>query len=119
MTAAVIQAYLGSPAGLFLLMLLASFANGMKQIVVVRQTSAAMTCLQYWGYLPETLTVVAGNIIAYVVLLMTDQLNFASALAVGYGANSLADLIPKGRSYALKQTPDVPSKVTPSPESSK
>lgn len=105
-----LQAWLGSPFGLFILMLLASFANGMKQIAVTRQTSAAMTCWQYWGYIPETLTVLLGNVIAFAVLIMTDQLNFASALAVGYSANSLADLIPKGRSYALKLAPDNPPK---------
>lgn len=113
MTADALRAYLSSPAGLFVLMLLASVANGSKQLVVIRQTSNAMTCLQYWAHIPETLTTLIGNIIAFAALVMWDQLNFASALAVGYGVNSLADLIPKGRSYALKQTPDNPTKIDP------
>lgn len=119
MTADVLRAYLSSPTGLFVLMLLASIANGSKQLVVIRQTSNAMTCLQYWAHIPETLTTVIGNIVAFAVLIMTDQLNFASALAVGYGVNSLADLIPKGRSYQLKQTPDNPLKVNTPQEISK
>jgi len=116
-TLAQLQSYLASPAALFLMMLLASFGNGMKQLVVVRQTSTAMTCWQYWTYLPESLTVLVGNILAFAFLIMTDQLNFVSAISVGYNVNSLADLIPKGRSYALKQLPDVPDKLlTPPPK---
>jgi hypothetical protein len=122
MTAGEIQAFLGSPVGLFIIMILASVVNGSKQIVVARQTSVTMTCWQYWSYLPETLTTLAANVLGFVVLLFTDQLNFASAIAVGYGLNSLSDLIPKGRSYALKRSVDDPAKVNPSqqpPENSK
>lgn len=72
-----------------------------------------MPCRAYWSYIPETMGALVANIIAFVVLVLTDQLNFASALGVGYGANSLIDLLPKGRSYALKQTPDDPSKIDP------
>lgn len=115
MTADTLRAYLGSPEGLFIMMLLASFANGMKQITVVRQTSAVMTCWAYWSHVPETLTVIVGNVIAFAILLLTDQLNYASALAVGYGANSLADLIPRGRSYALKLAPDKLNRTPPAP----
>jgi hypothetical protein len=87
-------------------MLVASFANGIKQVTVTRQTSTAMTWLEYWSHVPETMATVAGNILAFAALFMTDQLNFASAIACGYGVNSLADFLPKGRSYALKSSPD-------------
>jgi hypothetical protein len=110
MTLATTQSFIASPAGLFILMLLASIANGAKQLAVVSQTSVPMTCMQYWSHVPETLAMLAGNTVAFVILLMTSQLNYASAIAVGYGLNSLADLIPRGRSYALKSAPDDPLK---------
>lgn len=112
MTSQQLQAFLSSPFGMFIIMLMASFVNGMKQLAVTKQTSNAMPWWQYWTYIPETLTVVIGNALAFLILFQTGQLNFASAIAVGYGANSLADLIPRGRSYALKQAPDDLTKMT-------
>lgn len=70
-----------------------------------------MTFIEYWGHLPETLVTLISNLFAFAILLMSDQLNFASAVSVGYGVNSLADLLPKGRSLALKQSPDDPEKL--------
>lgn len=103
---------LSSPFALFFLMMLASLTNGLKQLAVLRQTGTPMSFGQYLSYLPETGSMVIANIIAFVVLILTDQLNFASALAVGYGTNSLVDLLPTGkRSLVLKSTPDDPAKV--------
>ena len=114
MTLDAIKAYLSSPLALFAMMLLASFANGVKQLSVIKQTGQPMTCLMYWSHVPETVATLISNAMAFALLIMTDQLNFASALSVGYGLNSLADLLTKGgRSYALKVTPDDPNKVTP------
>jgi len=113
MTIDVLKSELGKPALLFLLMILASVCNGMKQLAVVGQTGEPMTCREYWAHVPETLATLGTNVIAFAVLVMTDELNLASALAVGYGANSLSDLLPRGqRSFALKSTPDDPTKVT-------
>jgi Na+/alanine symporter len=106
MTVDSLKLLFSSPLALLALMVLASVGNGIKQIAVVRQTGQPMKCIEYWSHVPETLTVVIGNILAFILLIVTDQLNVASALAVGYGTNSLADLLPKGRSYALKSTPD-------------
>ena len=115
MTDTLLKAELTKPLGLFFLMLLASVCNGMKQLQVVRQTGKPMTCLEYWSYVPETVTALAANVLAFVLLVLTDQLNYASAIAVGYGANSLADLLPRAkggtRSFAMKNTPDDPNKV--------
>jgi hypothetical protein len=113
MTVDSLKLFISSPLALFALMVLASVGNGLKQIAVVRQTGNPMKCIEYFGHIPETVTVMVGNVLAFILLLSTGQLNVASALAVGYGANSLADLLPKGRSYALKSTPDLPEKVTP------
>lgn len=118
MTADSLKAFFSSPLALFGIMLLASMANGLKQIIVVKQTAPvghSMTFWEYWSYLPETLATLISNGLAFVVLLMSDQLNIASAASVGYGLNSLSDLLPRGRSYALKNTPDDPAKTDPKP----
>lgn len=111
MTADALKTLLSSPGALFVLMILASLSNGIKQLVVVKQTGTPMTVLGYLSYLPETFGTVIANVLAFVLLVMTDQLNFASALGVGYGTNSLIDLLPGKRSVALKSTPDDPQKV--------
>ena len=95
-TADTLKAILSSPLALFLLMCLASIGNGVKQLAVIKQTGRPMTCLEYWAHWPETLGTVISNALAFGLLLMTDQLNFASALSVGYGLNSLSDLIVRG-----------------------
>lgn len=118
MTADSLKALLSSPSALFVLMLLASMTNGVKQLLVIRQTGTPMTFLGYLAYLPETFAVLLANVIGFAVLILTDQLNFASALGVGYGTNSLIDLLPGKRSVALKATPDDPAKVIPAPPGS-
>ena len=113
MTNAALKVLLNSPICLFGLMLLASFSNALTQLGVVKQTGKPMTCVEYFvKYIPETVSVLISNVLGFVVLVMTDQLNFASAIGVGYGINSLVDLLPKTRrSYDLKITPDDPAKV--------
>lgn len=107
-----LKAILASPLALFVLMCLASIGNGVKQLAVIKQTGKPMTCVEYWTHWPETLGTIISNVLAFGLLLTTDQLNFASALSVGYGLNSLSDLIVRGgRSYALKSTPDDPNKI--------
>lgn len=108
-----LKLFLNSPAALFILMTLASMSNGLKQLLVLRQTGTPMSFGQYLSYWPETVAMVIANLIAFAVLILTDQLNFASALGVGYGTNSLVDLLPGKRSLVLKSTPDDPAKVPP------
>ncbi len=111
MTSDSMKAFFSSPVALLCVMLLASAGNGLKQIIVVKQTGHPMKFWEYWSYLPETLVTLISNVLAFAVLLMSDQLNLASAASVGYGLNSLADLLPRGRSFALKNTPDDPAKI--------
>ena len=106
-----IKLLLSSPSALFVLMMLASLSNGLKQLLVLRQTGTPMSFGKYLSYWPETTGMVIANVIAFAVLILTDQLNFASALAVGYGTNSLVDLLPGKRSLVLKSTPDDPAKI--------
>lgn len=106
-----LKVFFSSPFALFMLMMLASLSNGLKQLMVLRQTGTPMSFTSYLGYLPETIAMFLANGIAFVVLILTDQLNFASALGIGYGTNSLVDLLPGRRSAVLKNTPDDPAKM--------
>lgn len=95
-TAAELKELLGTPVALLLIMYLASLANGVKQIIVARQSGGEVTLGAYIKYWPETIGTVIGNTIAFIVLVLTDQLNFASALGIGYGVNSAVDLFRSG-----------------------
>jgi len=106
-----LKALLSSPLSLFLLMMLASVSNGLKQLAVVNQTGKPMSYRLYLCHWPETLSTIVGNVLAFVVLMSFDQLNITSAIGVGYGVNSLTDLLPTSRSYQLKATIDDPVKV--------
>lgn len=116
MTTDALKQLFSSPLALLVLMMFASLSNGLKQLLVIRQTGTPMTFTNYLSYWPETLGMALANLIAFVVLVLTDQLNFASALGIGYGTNSLVDLLPGKRSLALKTTPDDPTKVTTAPK---
>ncbi len=106
-----LKLFFSTPAALFMLMMLASLANAIKQLLVVRQTGKPMSMAQYLSHWPETLGVVIANVIGFAVLILTNQLNFAAVLGLGYGANSVVDLLPGSRSLALKSTPDDPAKI--------
>lgn len=95
-TAQELKELLGTPVALLLLMYAASLANAIKQIIVARQAGGDVTLGAYLKYWPETVGAVIGNTIAFAVLVLTDQLNFASALGIGYGVNSAVDLIRTG-----------------------
>ncbi len=119
LTADALKTLLSSPFSLFVLMMAASLANALKQLGVISQTGKPMTLASYMAYWPETITMILTNGIAFVVLVLTDQLNFASALGIGYGVNSVVDLLPGKRSIDLKKTPDDPAKVPPPAEETK
>ena len=73
-----------------------------------------MGLVEYWSHWPDAMATLIGNGLAFVVLIVTDSLNFFSALGIGYGVNSLTDLLPGKRSDELLQ-----SSVQPSPTQSK
>lgn len=102
-TADELKSILETPAALFLLMLAASFVGALKQIVLAKQQGSTMSVGKYLAYWPETIATILGNGIAFAVLILTDQLNFASALGIGYGVNSAVDLMrpSSGRSGAI------------------
>lgn len=97
-----LKASLDSPLVLLGLMYLASIASALKQLIVARQAGTRVTCMRYLRYWPETAVTVLSNLLAFMVLVTFDQLNLASSLGVGYGINSITDLIrPGGRSSGL------------------
>lgn len=102
MTADQLKHFLQGPVPLFGVMLFASFLNMLKQLADARGNGGTTTCREYLVHWPETITTLGGNVVMFGVLLLADQLNFAAAAAVGYGMNSLSDLIrPGGRSATL------------------
>ncbi len=110
-TTASLKLFLASPFALLILMMLASLSNGIKQLLVLRQTGTPMSFVKYLSYWPETVAMLIANLLAFAVLISLDQLNIAAAIGVGYGTNSLVDLLPGKRSLVLKSTPDDPEKI--------
>ena len=106
-----IKLLISSPFALLVLMMVASVANGLKQLLVVRQTGTPMSLGQYLSHWPDTLAMLIGNMLAFITLIFMDQLNIVTALSVGYGINSVVDLLPGKRSFELKKTPDDPEKI--------
>lgn len=103
MNAEALRITLQSPPALFVVMLLASLSNGMKQMRGAAHAGTPVTLLEYLQHWPETGAMLIGNMIAFVGLIIYDQLNFASALGIGYGVNSMVDLVrPAGRSQSLR-----------------
>lgn len=102
MTAEALKTILQTPALLLILMLAASVSNGLKQLNTNSAAGGSMTCIEYFfKHWPDTLNMVLTNCLCFAVLILTDQLNFASALGVGYGANSIVDMLPGSRSNSL------------------
>lgn len=102
MTADELKTLLSTPAALFLVMLLGSLASMLKQLSDARKNGSGASLGSYLAHLPETAGTVITNALGFLTLVVTDQLNFASALGIGYAANSAADLLRTGgRSASL------------------
>jgi hypothetical protein len=114
MTTEQLRAYLDDPLVLLLVMLAASAGSAWKQIYDGRRNGVAVSCAEYLAHWPETLTMIGGNLLAFLLLVEVDQLNLAAAAGVGYGMNSVADLIrPGGRSAAMSTRPAPEETPTP------
>lgn len=104
MTTDQIKAILETPIALFVLMLIASLLSAYKQ-----KAGTGMGIGEYLAYVPETIVMVVTNIIGFTGLIMTDSLNYASALGLGYASNSLADLVRSGgRSASITNSINTP-----------
>lgn len=95
---------LSQPIWLLLLMFLGSLVSALKQLGSAQRDGASVSIRDYVKHWPETFATIGGNVIGFILLLMSDQLNAAAAIGVGYGVNSVADMIRAGgRSASLKE----------------
>jgi len=94
--------FLKNPWVLYGLMIAGSVVSLLKQWGAAAMDGSKATfggLLVHWQ---ETLTTLFGNTIAFFMLVDSGNLNFISAISIGYAINSLADLNPAGsRSTAL------------------
>jgi hypothetical protein len=107
MTVAQVQAWLNTPLALLILMLIASIVSAWKQIADANRNGAEVTWAAYFAHAPETVTMLLTNILAFAALINTNQLNFASALGIGWISNSAADIIRSGGRSASLVNPSV------------
>lgn len=102
MTPDELKTLLSTPVALFVVMLLGSLASVLKQIGDAKKNGSEVTIGSYLAHLPETASALILNVLGFLTLVVTDQLNFASALGVGFASNSAADLIRTGgRSFTV------------------
>jgi len=95
MTTEELKLVLSTPPALFVLMLLASLSSGLIEVGKAKRAGADATFSSYLTHWPSLVGTFLGNIIAFAVLILTDQLNFASALGIGYGVNNVVDALPR------------------------
>lgn len=91
-----LRGWLDSPVVLYVLMLLGSLASALKQWSVARMSGSKLSIGNYLSYLQEGVTTIIVNTLSFAALIYADQLNFVSAIGIGYMTNSLSDLLPTG-----------------------
>lgn len=98
-----IKEFLSRPLVLLGLMVAAAAASAFKQMSVARRSGGVISVTAYFkDNWPETVIMIGQGVALFLTLVMTDSLNFASALGAGYVANDLADVwTAKGRSAAM------------------
>jgi hypothetical protein len=90
-TAEELKEFLQTPVALFFLMLFASVGSMLNQLIRSKRDGGEMTMAEYLKHWPEIGFAIVNNVAGWITLLMTDQLNYGSAIGVGFMANSLAD----------------------------
>jgi hypothetical protein len=94
--------FLKNPWVLYGLMIAGSLVSLLKQWGAAAMDGSTATLGGLLAHWQETLTTLFGNTIAFFMLIDSGNLNFVSAISIGYAINSLADLNPVGsRSTAL------------------
>lgn len=105
MDAESLKALLSSPAALFVVMLLASAANGLKNLIEAKQQGSNVGFADVFGHGLDILYTAITNSLAFALLLQTDSLNLASAIGLGYLAGSAVSLLnPQGAAKAISTT---------------
>lgn len=112
MTAAELTAYLSNPLVLFIVMILASLGSAFKQLYEAKRAAGVeLTLGEYLAHWPETLIALGGNVALFLTLATTGQLNLASALGLGYAANSIAGGIMSASSSATTRSATINPKA--------
>jgi hypothetical protein len=89
-----IQTWLTNPWVLFGLMIFGSILSATKQLSVAKMEGSAATIGAYLGHFQELFIMLGGNTIAFFMLVDGGNLNFVSAVSIGYAINSVADMNP-------------------------
>lgn len=101
-TTAGIQVLLMNPWVLFGLMIFGTVLSMLKQWKQAQMDGSSVALGTYLSHVQELLIAIGGNVIAFFLLVDSGNLNFVSAVSIGYVLNSVADLNPAGtRSTAL------------------
>ncbi len=105
-TAEEMKTLLANPWVLFGFMIFGTILSMLKQWKQANMDGSTVTMGTYLSHVQELLIAVGGNVIAFFLLVDSGNLNFVSAVSIGYVLNSVADLNPAGtRSTALTKPP--------------
>jgi hypothetical protein len=97
-----LKLWLEQPFVLLFVMYLGAIGSGLKAISSAQRDGAVITFPQYLAHWPETASAAIAVPLVWGFLLLTNQLNFAAALAFGAVANTAVDAIRRnGRSASL------------------
>jgi hypothetical protein len=96
MTTESLQQLLMNPWVLFVLMIFGTVLSMLKQWKQAQMDGSTATLGTYLSHIQELLIAIGGNIIVFFLLVDSSNLNFVSALSIGYVLNSVADLNPAG-----------------------
>lgn len=101
MTIEGLKALMDTPVFLFVVMILASVVSGLQQVSSAQRGGKTVSCLDYLKSWPETIAVLGGNVLAFILAVAADQLNLAAAIGIGFGLNTLMDSLRAGGRTAL------------------
>lgn len=100
-----LQQWLMNPWVLFGLMIFGTVLSMLKQWKQAQMDGSTATLGTYLSHIQELLIAIGGNAIAFFLLVDGGNLNFISAVSIGYVLNSVADLNPAGtRSTAMSSS---------------
>lgn len=88
---------------LYALMLLGTLGSMLKQVGVAKQEGSTASVADHVLRLKEGAYVWIANTLAFAALIYGDQLNFASAVGIGFALNELVDLDPTSSRSNMKK----------------
>jgi uncharacterized membrane protein len=101
MTIEALKALLDNPMVLFAAMMLTQLASIVGQWYEAKTTGSDMGLMELFTYWPQLLIGFGASLVAFVGLVESDTLNFASAIGIGGMVNKVSDLINTRRARAV------------------